>query len=119
MLHKTGQGSLQRGDPLPPLAKTYPTDRGLLPHYRGYVPGEFLSPHLPTPVLWIAPPHHTLHGPGIFHPALGKLTSCQRSSPSTGGGILLCRTSDARDGNWQGWQAFTVPLRPSQSVPVE
>ncbi|XP_015681790.1 protein FAM166B [Protobothrops mucrosquamatus] len=39
MLHKTGQGSLQRGDPLPPLAKTYPTDRGLLPHYRGYVPG--------------------------------------------------------------------------------
>ncbi|XP_070790686.1 ciliary microtubule inner protein 2B [Pituophis catenifer annectens] len=39
MLHKTGQDSSQRRDPLPPLAKTYPTDRGLLPHYRGYVPG--------------------------------------------------------------------------------
>ncbi|XP_026576592.1 protein FAM166B [Pseudonaja textilis] len=39
MLGKTGRDSSQRGDPLPPLAKTYPTDRGLLPHYRGYVPG--------------------------------------------------------------------------------
>ncbi|XP_058028483.1 protein FAM166B isoform X2 [Ahaetulla prasina] len=39
MLHKTGRDSSQRGDSLPPLAKTYPTDRGLLPHYRGYVPG--------------------------------------------------------------------------------
>uniref|UniRef100_A0ACB8EPK6 Uncharacterized protein n=1 Tax=Sphaerodactylus townsendi TaxID=933632 RepID=A0ACB8EPK6_9SAUR len=24
---------------LPPLVKTYPTDKGLLPHYQGYVPG--------------------------------------------------------------------------------
>nr|XP_056711854.1 protein FAM166B [Euleptes europaea] len=28
-----------RGPVLPPLVKTYPTDKGLLPHYRGYVPG--------------------------------------------------------------------------------
>lgn len=28
------------GQAFPPLAMTYPTDRGLLPHYRGYVPGE-------------------------------------------------------------------------------
>uniref|UniRef100_A0A670IV08 Ciliary microtubule inner protein 2B n=1 Tax=Podarcis muralis TaxID=64176 RepID=A0A670IV08_PODMU len=27
------------GNALPPLTKTYPTDMGLLPHYRGYVPG--------------------------------------------------------------------------------
>uniref|UniRef100_A0A8C6YF82 Ciliary microtubule inner protein 2B n=1 Tax=Naja naja TaxID=35670 RepID=A0A8C6YF82_NAJNA len=39
MLPKAGRDSSQRGDPLPPLAKTYPADRGLLPHYRGYVPG--------------------------------------------------------------------------------
>nr|XP_028603946.1 protein FAM166B isoform X1 [Podarcis muralis] len=26
------------GNALPPLTKTYPTDMGLLPHYRGYVP---------------------------------------------------------------------------------
>ncbi|XP_070599783.1 ciliary microtubule inner protein 2B [Erythrolamprus reginae] len=39
MMQKTGPDSSQRGGPLPPLAKTYPTDRGLLPHYKGYVPG--------------------------------------------------------------------------------
>ncbi|XP_032070060.1 protein FAM166B [Thamnophis elegans] len=39
MLQKTGRDSSLRGGPLPPLAKTYPTDGGLLPHYRGYVPG--------------------------------------------------------------------------------
>ncbi|XP_063149268.1 ciliary microtubule inner protein 2B [Candoia aspera] len=39
MLRKTGQAFSRGGETLPPLAKTYPTDRGLLPHYRGYVPG--------------------------------------------------------------------------------
>ncbi|XP_077202764.1 ciliary microtubule inner protein 2B isoform X1 [Paroedura picta] len=32
--HRTHQGQA-----FPPLAKTYPTDKGLLPHYQGYVPG--------------------------------------------------------------------------------
>ncbi|XP_025031919.1 protein FAM166B [Python bivittatus] len=39
MLRKTGRDSSRRGEALPALAKTYPLDRGLLPHYRGYVPG--------------------------------------------------------------------------------
>ncbi|KAM6474131.1 ciliary microtubule inner protein 2B [Liasis olivaceus] len=39
MLRKTGRDSSRRGEALPALAKTYPPDRGLLPHYRGYVPG--------------------------------------------------------------------------------
>ncbi|XP_062984450.1 ciliary microtubule inner protein 2B [Elgaria multicarinata webbii] len=46
MLRRQARGPLgsdaeaqEEGDALPPLAKTYPTDMGLLPHYKGYVPG--------------------------------------------------------------------------------
>ncbi|XP_053149747.1 protein FAM166B [Hemicordylus capensis] len=42
MLRRAGpepSGSPQGRRALPPLAKTYPTNRGLLPHYKGYVPG--------------------------------------------------------------------------------
>ncbi|XP_054842935.1 protein FAM166B [Eublepharis macularius] len=35
----SGTPRKREGPAFPPLAKTYPTDKGLLPHYKGYVPG--------------------------------------------------------------------------------
>ncbi|XP_061468709.1 ciliary microtubule inner protein 2B isoform X2 [Rhineura floridana] len=49
------------GEALPPLAKTYPTDTGLLPYYKGYVPGyKFQFGHTYGHLTYNALGHSTL-----------------------------------------------------------
>ncbi|XP_060136407.1 ciliary microtubule inner protein 2B isoform X3 [Zootoca vivipara] len=57
----SGRDAQKGGDALPPLTKTYPTDTGLLPHYRGYVPGELggCPTCLRSSPLWVLQPTET------------------------------------------------------------